>query len=379
MERIRLPAPTTRQLLLTSTLVGGLLIIGLALLSVSGAVQWPDAIQLALTAVCLAGVAVAVLTVRRADGKALRIDQRVKKHDAAFGELRDGVRALKAQVDEVKSAQRAGVGTVVTALGEDRAELAGHTALLREQAARLDAQRTVLDAHASALSGLGKTGDKLAEQLAEQTRRARARTEYHQVEAMIDLRLLLAPRAPLPRLRGWAASPDVLRLLVERIAAERPKLVIECGSGSSSVWLGYAMERFGGGRIVALEHEERFARASRDLVTAHGLESVVEVRHAPLTDWQGHQWYDPAAFDDLGDAGLVFVDGPPGNLGPGARYPAVPLLLPHCAPGAWLVLDDTVREDERDVAERWLREYPELTATPFAAEKGAMVFERGAL
>jgi predicted O-methyltransferase YrrM len=169
----------------------------------------------------------------------------------------------------------------------------------------------------------------------------------------------------------------VLRLLVERIAAVRPKLIVECGSGSSSVWLGYAVERFGGGRIVALEHEERFARASRDLVAAHGLDTVVEVRHAPLTDWQGFPWYDTSALVGLNDAGLVFVDGPPGNLGPRARYPALPLLLPHCAPDAWIVLDDTVREEEREVAERWLSEFPELTATTYPAEKGAMVFQRG--
>ncbi|MFI0423106.1 class I SAM-dependent methyltransferase [Spongiactinospora sp. 9N601] len=348
--------------------------MGLVLLSASGAVEWTDAVQLALTTAALAGLAVAVLVVRRADGKALRIDQRVKRNEAALAQLRDSVRALAVQLKETSAGQRAGVDTVVAALGEDRAELAGQTDLLKRQAKALDAQRSTVDAR---LAEVKRSIEGVDRAVRDQVVRAlRARTEYNQVEAMIDLRAMLQPRAPMPRLRGWAASPDVIRLLVERIAADRPKLVIECGSGSSSIWLGYAIERFGGGRIVALEHEERFARASQDLVAAHGLDSIVEVRHAPLTDWQGQPWYDTTALDDLSDAGLVFVDGPPEQTGPEARYPAVPLLLPHCAPEAWIVLDDTVRADEQRIAERWLREYPELTATSYAAEKGAMLFRR---
>ncbi|MBA2950823.1 O-methyltransferase [Streptomyces himalayensis] len=214
------------------------------------------------------------------------------------------------------------------------------------------------------------------------------RTDYEQQVAWTELRDYLKPGPFMPPLRGWAASPDVLRLLVRIIDERRPELVVECGSGSSSVWLGYALRQVGSGRLVALEHEERYAELSRELVTAHGLDDIVDVRHAPLTDWVPEEgsvedpaqpWYDLKAVADLKEIGLVFVDGPPGATSPQARYPAVPALLPHCAPDVIIVLDDTVRRAERDLSDRWLAAYPELSCRPEPVEKGARVFTRNAL
>ncbi|GLW09942.1 hypothetical protein Misp01_50710 [Microtetraspora sp. NBRC 13810] len=376
MERIRIRTPSTRRLLLVSAFAGGLGVAGLAALSAVEAIDWPDAVQLAVSTATLAAVAMTVLTVRRVDGKALRTDRRVKREEAALaglaGELKGLVAAVAAQTESLAGEGRGHAETVVAALGEDRAELAAHSATLAEHTATLSAHGDRLGEIRSALARIeALTKDKVLPEV-------RSRGDFGQVEALVDLRALLSPRAPMPRLRGWAASPDVLRLLVERVAIDRPKLIVECGSGASTVWLGYAVERFGGGRVVALEHDERYARASRDLITAHGLESVVEVRHAPLTDWRSFPWYDQAALDDLSDIGLLFIDGPPMNTGHQARYPAVPLLLPRCAADALIVLDDARRAEEREVADRWLREFPELDGRPFPAEKGAMLFQRSA-
>ncbi len=89
-------------------------------------------------------------------------------------------------------------------------------------------------------------------------------------------------------------------------------------------------------------------------------------------------WYDLKAVADLKEIGLVFVDGPPEATAPQARYPAVPALLPHCATDAVIVLDDTVRRAERDLSDRWLAAYPELSCRPETVEKGARVFTRNA-
>jgi predicted O-methyltransferase YrrM len=205
-------------------------------------------------------------------------------------------------------------------------------------------------------------------------------TGYRQLEAMVDLRALIRPRAPLPPLRGWALSPDALRLIVHEILVRHPQLIVECGSGSSSVWLGYTVQQFGGGRVVALEHDERYAQVSADLLQAHGLEDVVEIRHAPLAPWDGgtgpQPWYDLRAIEDLDKIGLVLVDGPPSVVAEGARYPALPLLLPKCADQALIVLDDVVRAQENAVSDRWLAEHPELRRTIHDDfEKGLHVFE----
>jgi predicted O-methyltransferase YrrM len=205
--------------------------------------------------------------------------------------------------------------------------------------------------------------------------------DYRQLEAYIDLRSLVRPRAPLPALRGWAASPDVLHFLAETMMRRRPKLVVECGSGSSSVWLGYLAEQIGA-RVVCLEHDERYGQTSRDLIAAHDLSAVVEIRDAPLTDWklggEVHSWYDRAALENLTGIGLLFVDGPPGTIGPEARYPAVPLLLPRCDADAVIVLDDADRAEEIALSDRWLAEHPEIERSILRYEKGAHVLTRSA-
>lgn len=203
---------------------------------------------------------------------------------------------------------------------------------------------------------------------------------YEQLEAYVDLRGLIQPRAPLPALRGWAASPDVLRLLAETMWRQRPELIVECGSGSSSVWLGYLAEQIKPARVVCLEHDEHYARMSRDLIRAHHLDDVVEIRLAPLADWthggQTYAWYDTKALDDLAGIGLLFVDGPPGTTGPEARFPAVPLLFPRCGDDVVVVLDDSDRDEETAVSDRWLEEHPEFERVELRFDKGAHVLTR---
>jgi predicted O-methyltransferase YrrM len=400
-----------RLLLIFSAACAGLAVIALVLLSAAGVVDPVSAVQLAASVAILATAAVIVASVRRTDGKALRIDARTKRQDSALVRNEQSIARLTATLDgltrRMEEAGRHQARVVLSALGEDRMELTAQAdrlgelasavsridATVRQSAADFDDLRKLRHDHeqltaltgtaVKALRDLGERLDALGSTVRDgQAGLAKSvRQNYAQLEALIDIRALLQPRAPLPGLRGWAVSPDVLRLLIERIAVDRAKVVVECGSGSSSVWLGYAVQRFGGERVIALEHDERFAQSSRDLVLAHGLQDVVEIRHAPLTSWTAEgetiPWYDPRAVADLTGVELVFVDGPPGATAPLARYPAVPMLLPHCAPGACIVLDDTDRAAEREIADRWLREYPELVGAAIPADKGAMVLRRG--
>ncbi|GAB2490771.1 class I SAM-dependent methyltransferase [Nocardiopsis aegyptia] len=215
------------------------------------------------------------------------------------------------------------------------------------------------------------------------------RHDYEQQVAWNELSRYLDTAPFMPPLRGWAASPDVLRVLVRHIDRLRPDLVVEFGSGASSVWMGYALRRAGGGRLVAVEHDARYAELSRALVSSHGLDDIVEVRTAPLTGVEAatvtvgdeevvtaDRWYDAAVLADLDGIGLVFVDGPPKATGRHARYPALPALMPHCTEDVVFVLDDADRPDERAIGDRWLAEHPELHRTEEHAEKGAHVFSR---
>src|SRR3990170_4022847 len=75
--------------------------------------------------------------------------------------------------------------------------------------------------------------------------RREMRTLYAQVEAMLQLRDVVNVTGPTPPLRGWAASPDVLKLLVDEVVERRPTTIVECGSGASTVWLAMAIRTLG--------------------------------------------------------------------------------------------------------------------------------------
>ena len=205
--------------------------------------------------------------------------------------------------------------------------------------------------------------------------------QTQQIEATVNLFTMLQPPGPTPGTGGWAASADVVRLMVGEVLADEPRLVVECGSGASTVWLSLLAKTRGlRTRVVALEHEEQYAEATRRTLRTLGLEEYAEVRSAPLeTVRVGHYegpWYSPAALEGLSEIGLLFVDGPPGTLADNIRYPAVPLLRDAFAARCTVVLDDADRPDERDVADRWVVDLPDFTLEQVPLEKGAAVLRR---
>jgi hypothetical protein len=187
------------------------------------------------------------------------------------------------------------------------------------------------------------------------------RNEVRQAGALMQLYRELSPRRTLPRTRGWAASPDFLLTLYRTIREHRPELVVEVGSGVSTLVTAYALQQNGSGRLVSLDHDPDFAERTRHTLALHGVAGGVEVRDAPLEptrigdgEWQ---WHPQEAFQDLRAIELLVVDGPPGSAGKLARFPALPLLRTRLAPGARVLLDDGARQEERQAAERWKEEW----------------------
>lgn len=201
------------------------------------------------------------------------------------------------------------------------------------------------------------------------------RHTYQQLEADRQLRDVIRPALTVPPSRGWAASPDLLLTLVELIRTRRTSLIVECGSGASSLWMALAMRRFDvEGRIVSLEHDQDFATKTRQLLVDHGVDDIVDVRYAPLVEQQigddTYLWYETDQWISLTGIELLLIDGPPASTGEFARYPAVPLLIDRVSPEVTILLDDLVRSEEKQTLERWLNENPTLSATTLPLEKG---------
>jgi predicted O-methyltransferase YrrM len=219
------------------------------------------------------------------------------------------------------------------------------------------------------------------------TRRIEANTQkeirqtFRQLEALQNLNAILPANDVLPATRGWAASPDLLVVLVDVVITERPSLIVECGSGASTLWLALAMRRFKiDGRIIALDHDPVFAGKTRDLLARHDVSDLAEVRDAPLESFslegETYSWYARRAWENLTGIDLLFVDGPPAATGHQARYPALPLLARSLSPAATAVLDDLVVPDMQKVLQRWLEAHPDFSSEILPLEKQAAVLRR---
>ena len=213
---------------------------------------------------------------------------------------------------------------------------------------------------------LRKEHRRLLEDLRKEQRRLEAN-----LQAELQLRDMLAagastkPVAAITPLNpGWQLSSQAMQEVVRHVLVDQPKLVVECGSGASTMWIGRALRRVGDGRVVALENSADWVGIVTGLLHPEGLTNV-EVRHAPMEPIEvaGHQeqWYSATVLADVEEIDLLLVDGPPGRTNKLARYPAVPALRDKLRPGATIMLDDCHRRDEKETLRRWLAEVPGLS------------------
>ena len=156
-----------------------------------------------------------------------------------------------------------------------------------------------------------------------------------------------------------------------------PRVIVECGSGASTVVLARACERNGRGHVWSLEHLPDMAARTRAWLDEQGLERYATVIDAPLVpqgpDGPTRLWYAVEGLPDL-PIDMVVVDGPPGvTAGSLARYPAGPRLFPRLSEDGAVFVDDADRPDERAMVLRWQQEFPLLVPTTEPCEKGAVV------
>ncbi|MFL4474855.1 class I SAM-dependent methyltransferase [Paeniglutamicibacter sp. MACA_103] len=160
----------------------------------------------------------------------------------------------------------------------------------------------------------------------------------------------------LPPTGGFAMDAQALLHLVNLLEVRKPKTILELGGGTSTIWMGHICRQFGT-KIISIDHLESYLDSTRAAVIRHGLEDVVECRHAPLekidVDGREYDWYSKTAFSGIAGVDFLLIDGPPESTGPEARYPAVPVLSDLLAPEAFIVLDDTHRETEKNILNSW--------------------------
>jgi hypothetical protein len=127
----------------------------------------------------------------------------------------------------------------------------------------------------------------------------------------------------LSRVRGGAGGP-----------------VLECGSGISTILMGALNATAAEVQIWALENDARWLERITSVTRQYQLGNVQRI-HAP--------------FHRMPQFHLVICDGPT-EATPGGRYGLLPVMAPHLADDAVVLVDDADTAVARGVLARWTAE-----------------------
>ncbi len=181
--------------------------------------------------------------------------------------------------------------------------------------------------------------------------RGGSQAEKRRLLARLDL-----PENALPHLGSWKADTRLLHRIVDHIETERPELIVEFGTGASTLIASRALQMNGTGRLISFDQHADFVDATRQWLADHGL--AADLRCVPLApspgDWPG-LWYDHGPLPD--DIDLMLIDGPCWTIHPFGRG-AASNAFGNMAVGGTVMLDDGARPGERIVRRRWARRWP---------------------
>ena len=183
-------------------------------------------------------------------------------------------------------------------------------------------------------------------------------------------------KLPMPVSGGWAIDAQSLAYLLEYVRDTKPRLIVELGSGTSTIWLGYLCKSIGA-KLITVDHLSHYLQQTQAAVDRHDLNNWVECRLAPLEDLELdeeiYSWYSIEALADLYRIDLLLVDGPPARTGREARLPALPVLEAQLSAESAVILDDAHRSDEENILDKWLTRYPKFQRVAIGTPRLAII------
>ena len=206
--------------------------------------------------------------------------------------------------------------------------------------------------------------------------------ERTHTQAIQSIYTFITPRYPLPSMSRWTAYPDLAETIVRECMINKPKLVVELGSGISTLITAYALEQHGenDAHIISLDHSQEYTQKTQDLLNVHELETKAQVLYSPLETTQvgnkTYSWYNIDRLTTKNTIDLLIVDGPPVKTNQLARYPALSLLFSKLSKECIIILDDAARPSEQQAVSQWLREFPGFKQEYISSKKGLSILRR---
>jgi len=182
----------------------------------------------------------------------------------------------------------------------------------------------------------------------------------------------------LPVTADWSAAADFLFLIKEYCLESKPRVIVECSSGLTSLTLAKCCQINGVGKVYSLENGKEYADASQLNLKNAGLNDYANIIHAPLEpvtiNDNNYDWYSLSELPDL-KIDMLVIDGPPGFIQKHSRFPAIPLLLNKLTDQSCIFLDDAARDEEKELVSMWLQMYPFIEHEYIATERGCSLLK----
>jgi rhodanese-related sulfurtransferase len=157
----------------------------------------------------------------------------------------------------------------------------------------------------------------------------------------------------------WTSStmrPAAILAVTSDIVINQRRVIVECGSGNSTVFAARVLSRHGiDGHVHSLDHDPGWANLTARAIAREDLQRWATVTCAPLV----HGWYDRDMVPAVEGIDLLVVDGPPAYEPEieTDREPALDVFWDRLAPGATIILDDSGRRGEKRAIAAWRKRY----------------------
>ena len=210
---------------------------------------------------------------------------------------------------------------------------------------------------------------------------------YFQIEDLLQILNIIKLNFPLKKTRGWAASPDYIKVLyreiLKKLKDKENILIVECGSGVSTIVCSYLLDKYSpSSRIYSLDHNIDYAKETAKELNYHKLSNIAKVIYAPLKKYKIIDniwfWYETEKIlNEICDKkiDILIVDGPPMSVQKNSRYPVIPILKEYIDLNTTIILDDANRIDEKEIVKKWKKELIFFKEEFLDTEKGTSILE----